>query len=281
MNISIFKSIGLPKNKDEKAELAKLSKYNFKVIECNNIKDLYRNVTKYGWSPSVFSDFRKKSNFKYTDFLVLDIDEKLTIADSLKRVEKYNLLCICLPTASHSEQLNKFRLIFPLNQRIYNNETFEHNMEKLYELFPESDRQCITDSARFFFPSKIHDDSFMYEGDLYTVIVPNINSKAISSKKRTNIPVDLKNVLESIYGAERDLVPLCVVKFLKHAHTGLDGEWICTLNAFVFSLAIQGVTLEDIYAIIQNVAPYELDSRDINTIERAYEDGIQDIRSAN
>ena len=275
MNISIFEKIGLPKSAEDKKQLAKLSKVGHKVVECNDIKTLYRFITQFGWSPSIFKHSREKSNFLYADFLVLDIDEGLSIEQALERIEKLNLYSICLPTASHTTKHNKFRLIFPTNARVTDEATFVYNMNKLKELFPEADPSCITDTARFYFPCQKNDDGFMYNGELYSIKVPELAPKDILRSRTTKIPVDLKNVLESIYGGDRDVVPLCVVKFLKYAHTGLPGEWVLTLNAFVFSLALQGVDINDIYAIIRDVAPEDLDDRDEKTIDTAYEDGLK------
>lgn len=275
MDISVFKNIGFPKDKEDKINLSKYAFYGASVLRCDDIKTMQDHITKYAWSPSIFDGVRKKCNFKYSDFLVLDIDKDLTINQALDRVaNKLELTCICLPTVSHTSEHNKFRLIFPLDTRIDSNDVFEYNMEYLNDLFPEADRQCITDSARFFFPCKLSDDGFICDGNLYSVKIPPVKINNNISHKQEYIPLDMKDIVNSIYKEDRDTAPSCVIHFLSKAHTGLDGEWICSLNAFVFSLSISGLAKDQVYDIIKQIAPEDLDTRDIKTIENAYKDGI-------
>lgn len=120
MKISVFTQIGLPKNKEEKRVLSKFSSYPHLPEEerVNNLDTLIHITTNWGWSPFTFKGHRKQDNFLSCDFAVLDIDDSLTIEDAKKRVKELNYLCICMPTASHTKELNKFRLIFPLSKSI-------------------------------------------------------------------------------------------------------------------------------------------------------------------
>lgn len=279
MELSVFEKITLPTSKDEKKRLSFFSSKPHlpKLMSCNSTEELIDIVTNRGWSPFVFDGYRAQKSFLRTNFLVLDIDDGLTISDALDRVKKLGLYCVCLPTASHTKELNKYRLIFVTDLVIDKVDTFKENMNTLVKDFPESDPSCVTDCARFYFGCKFSDDGFVYEGDLIKVIEP----KKITNKKPSNTLVavsdDIIDQVKGIYGKERSYLPECVSHFIKNASTGIDGNWIISLNAFVFTLSTQGFTYESIYSTVDMLAPDELDYKDEDCIDRAYKDG-QDVR---
>lgn len=281
MQLSVFKKVTLPKTKEEKGLLAKYSSspYLPELVECGDIRSLIKVVTTYGYSPSVFTDTRKQSNFKYTDFSILDIDEDLTIQEALSRVQEHDLLCICLTTSSHTPEHHKFRLIFPMSQRVSNKTDFVYNMELLRNIFPEADKQCVTDCGRFYFPSNLTDDGFVHEAELFqpkeSPKAQNDTSKASNSNRVVRVDQNIESVVESIYGANKRTIPECVDLFIREAHTGLPGRWNNTVNAVCFTLALQGFTYDDVYSIIERLAPDNLDDRDEYTIERGYMQGVE------
>jgi hypothetical protein len=87
------------------------------------------------------------------------------------------------------------------------------------------------------------------------------------------VPEELSEIVKLLYGKERETISEAVEFFLTNAGTGLSGLWINSLNACVFSLALSGVDDTIIEEVISNVAPNELDKKDIYQINRAIRDG--------
>ena len=56
----------------------------------------------------------------------------------------------------------------------------------------------------------------------------------------------------------------------------MDGEWTTSLNRCCYTLALSGLTYDDIYFFIQEVAPDPLSKSDIKTIKYACRDGERD-----
>lgn len=278
MRISIFpSSIALPKSKDEKIKSAK-SAIVPEIVEISTDDDLIRVITSYCWSPFVFKGNRKQENFLSTDFAVLDIDEGLTIEEAELIITNANFMSLCVPTTSHTPDNHRFRIIFPLARTITNVEVFKATMEDLREVFPMADASCVGDFARLYFSGTL-DDGFFTEGDLLEPVTPPITSKnapkrSFDPNRRVMVESDIKEIITELYGEERDSIPEVVSHFIKNAHTGLSGEWVTSLNAFVFTLSLQGIDLETIFDLVEFLAPRgELTKRDEDTIERAYKDG--------
>lgn len=281
MLLSVFEKVLIPKNSSDKKALAKYSSKPYAPLKMssNSTEELIDIVTNRGWSPFIFSDYRSQKSFLSTNFAVLDIDDGLTIENALERVTRANLYCVCLPTSSHTKELHKYRLIFVLDRKIENVEVFKYNMNKLIEIFPESDSSCVTDNARFYFPCKFSDEGFIYNGDLLEVKYPEIKNEFDINKIKSNsiirVDEDIKDQISQLYGKVKTHVPECISYFIKNANTGISGNWIVSLNSFVFTLALQNLEYNDIYNIIESLAPNELDSRDEDCIDRAYNDGLK------
>jgi hypothetical protein len=275
MKLSIYPKVNfLPKNKDEKALQSKLaSNPNLpQILEIGTEEDLINAVTSYGWSPSIFSGVRHNDNFVSTDFMSLDIDSGLRIEDAEKRVQGLGLACLCLPSPSHTQELHKFRLIFPMVKTILNREDFDATWDFLQNKFPELDAQC-SDYARWYAPSKM-EAGFWQDGDF---LVPKKAIKTTSDKLfnelQVEVPEDLKDVVKLLYGKDRDVIPEAVEFFLTNAHTGLSGLWINSLNSFCFSLALSGVDGTLIQEVVEKLAPEPLDNKDEYQIKKSIQDG--------
>lgn len=278
MKLSIYPKVNfLPKNKDEKALQSKLaSNPNLpQILEINTEEDLINAVTSYGWSPSIFSGVRHNDNFVSTDFMSLDIDSGLRIEDAEKRVQSLGLACLCLPSPSHTQELHKFRLIFPMAKTILNREDFDATWDFLQKQFPELDAQC-SDYARWYAPSKM-DDGFWQDGDFLVPKKAPQNQITSPSYKETqvDVPEELSEIVKLLYGTERERIPESVEFFLTNAHTGLSGLWINALNSCVFSLALSGVDATIIEEVIAKIAPEPLDKRDLYQIKRSIADGTK------
>lgn len=267
----------LPKNKDEKALQSKLaSNPNLpQVLEIGNDEDLINAVTSYGWSPSIFSGVRHNDNFVSTDFMSLDIDSGLRIEEAEKRVQNLGLACLCLPSPSHTQELHKFRLIFPMAKTILNPEDFDATWDFLQKQFPELDTQC-SDYARWYAPSKM-EDGFWQDGEfLVPKKAPQVQPSSFNLKEtQVDVPEDLAEIVKLLYGKERETIPEAVEFFLTNAHTGLSGLWINSLNSFCFSLALSGVDGTLIQEVVEKIAPNALDNKDTYQISRAIKDGTK------
>ena len=278
MQISIFpEAKAHPKGKDEKVLNAKyVSKPHLpKTVDINDEADLVKYVTQYAWSPCVFSGHRNNDSFVSTDFMVIDVDNGLTIAEMEKRCEMMHLCHLILPSPSFTEEAQRFRVIFPLVESIYEKEVFDLTWAHLQELFPELDKQC-SDYARFYYGS-YEQHGVWGEGDFLAPIKPEREPLKLSyDKAYTYVPVegyDDLAPLEKLYGKVPDMVPKRVDFFLKGASSGLPGEWIVSLNHFCFVTSLQGVEEEVIWDLIESLAPEPLDKRDNDTIKRAIKDG--------
>lgn len=279
MKISIFPlAPNLPRNKEEKVEAAR-KMIQPEVVEIETSDDLIRIVQDYVWSPYIFNGTRKKDNFKSSDWAVLDIDSGMTLDEAGEIISEANFTCLAMPTTSHTEEHHRFRLIFPLSRTVTNKESMIATMEDLYSNFPCSDRSTITDLGRAFF-SSTDKDGFWIEGDLLEPVEPPKKAKNGSRRDfdlsaRVTTPEDLKELITDLYGEERETIHDAIEYFLSNAHTGLDGEWVVSLNRCVFVLALEGFDLETIEDLIAYVAPEPLDNRDMTTIKKAYEDGVR------
>lgn len=128
----------------------------FEPKEVTSAGDLKKYILKVPYSFGVFKDnHRKKDNFIKADFLGLDFDEDVTLAEAEELFKEY--MYIIAPTRSHQKEKNgkvcdRFRVILILSSPITDNDTFEATWHSLYEKYPKIDKAC-KDSSRQFYPS--------------------------------------------------------------------------------------------------------------------------------
>lgn len=276
MKLSIFPEANPhPKNKEEKRiESFKVSSpYLPTTVSISTDEDLIKYVTNYAWSPFVFSGTRHANNFVGCDFLVYDIDEGLTIEEAKSIVEARGLCCLCLPSPSHSEEAHRFRIVLPLAKTISTADVYEETWRKGAELFGNVDEQC-KDRARYFFGSTMV-DGFWNEGKFFEPIAPKKKMEQAPAKvSEVMLPVDnnIKEIVSAIYGEERKFIPEAVEYFITNAHTGLPGHWINSLNAFCFSLSLSGIEEDAILTVCKQLAPNDLDQKDLYQIKKSIQD---------
>lgn len=277
MKLSIFpRANWLPQSKEEKNEQGRLcSAPNIPtMVEIANEEELINYVTSYAWSPSVFSGTRKDENFVSADFMALDVDSGLSIAEAEARVQKLGLSCLCLPSPSYTPETPKFRLIFPLAKTIFISEDFDATWDWLQKQFPELDEQC-SDEARFYCAAKM-DDGFFQDGKFLVPVKGRVelnDERLHSHEEQIVVTEDIAELVRQIYGKPRERVPASVEFFLKNAATGLPGLWVSSLNSFAFSLALSGVDDSIIWEVAEKLAPEKLDKTDSYQITRAIRDG--------
>lgn len=283
MKLSIYPCDNpFPANKDEKRDKSKLASMPHRALTSiiDNEYDLFEAITSYMWCPSIFVDGeRKKDRFSRTDFMVLDMDNGITLDKAQKRVEQLGLACMIAPTVSHTPQVHRFRMVFILEKPIHDNDTFLATWMDLTRQFPESDAAC-KDSSRFFFPCNPEADGAVWiEGSLLKVKKAPESSKnspvSLSSGiDRIDVGEDIEDVVKALYGENKDKIPEQVDFFIREAHTGLPGMWHTSFNSFVFTLALQGVDFDVVYSVAESLAPQALDAHDEYLLERAYNDGV-------
>ena len=277
MKISIFpKALSHPKTKEEKSFNAKFtsSPYPPEIVEINTEDELISLVTSKAWSPALFKNFRRKEDFLSTDFMVLDIDQGLTITEAETRCRKLGKCFLILPTANHTPQQNRFRLIFPLVKTVRTMRQYSATWENLSTIFPELDKQC-SDCCRFYFGSNMSDGVFC-DGPMLEPVEIIDRTYDIVIKEWKIVDKEFykgKNLLEVIYDEVPERIPDCVDFFLRNASEGIPGGWICALNAFVFTLALMGVEDDTIVTLVENLAPAPLDRKDTDQINRSLKDG--------
>ncbi len=276
MRISIFPDVKPLPLKNEKAKESKYASnpYLPEIAEVATDEELISLVTSFAWSPSIFKGARLKENFVSADFLVLDIDEGLSIQESEKRIENLGYTCLCVVTTSHTPENHRYRLILPLSRTISKIEEFEASILALMELFPESDKAC-KDCSRFFFSSTL-DDGYWIEADLLTPteVAPPVK-KYDRSDTSESIKVDLSiaEIVKELYGEDREYIPEAVDFFMHHGSSGLPGNWNSSLNRCAFVLGLQNVSLEAVEDLVAFIAPEKLDKNDMFTISRSWKQG--------
>ena len=279
MKLSIFpKAKALPKSKEEKNKESKFtSKPHYpELVTVNDENDLIEVLCNNSWSPSIFNGYRNQDNFVSTDFMVLDIDDGMTIDEAYEIAESLDVSCLCLPSTSHTEDNHRFRLVFPLARTIFDKSTFEATMQKLAEVFP-ADPSCIGDTARFYFGAK-PEDGFFTEGELLTPKKGHITPKrgirrGLGTTKRVKVGETIEELTEALYGSEKEEVPEQVAYWLENAPTGLEGEWHNVCNSAIFTLGLQGIEFEVVEEVFRQIAPEELDDHDEYLLDRAWNDG--------
>lgn len=129
----------------------------FKPQNVDSLQELSQVITKTNWSCGVFKDdHRNISNFEYSDFMALDIDDGVSIEEAARRLKDYSH--IIAPTKSHKTDKNgkiadRFRAVVVLTERIENQNDYYTTYNNLMQLFPEADSAC-KDPSRLFYPSK-------------------------------------------------------------------------------------------------------------------------------
>lgn len=276
MKISVFpKAKAHPVNKEEKRRHSFFASnpYSPDTVSVKDQEELIEVIINNTWSPIVFSEFRRESDFISADVIGFDIDEGMEIDEAEAVVQNLDITCLCLPSTSHTDEHHKFRLIFPLSRTIRDIATYKATYAKLAENFPV-DPQCH-DAARFYFGSKML-DGFWYEGELVEPVAEKpVNSSRIILDNTVKVVVaeDMEELVEELYGEKREKVPEQVMEWLEGLPTGMPGKWHSTCNTAIFTMGLQNVPFENVEAVFRHLAPDDLDDHDEYVLDRAWNDG--------
>lgn len=280
MKLSIFpKAQALPSKEDKGKEARFTSKpYLPELVEFETHEELIDIICNHAWSPSIFEEYRRQDGFISTDLMVLDIDQGMTIEEAEKVVHRLDIIALCVPSTSHSDDAHRFRLIFPLSKVITKVDVFEATMRKLAEVFP-ADPACIGDQSRFYFGGKLVDGFWYSHGKLLDPVAPKRVKKATveryNSREAVIVGDSIEELVVALFKEKRDFIPDCIAYFLENVHTGLHGEFHNAANSFLFTCSLMGCELEDIEEVFREVCPEELDQHDEYLLNRATQDGYR------
>ena len=155
------------------------------------VKDLACSINEgYAfWAKCVPNKTRNKKNFISSNLLVLDFDHDYTIKEALENdfIKKY--AAIIYKTPNHTEQNNRFRIIFKLEFPIKDKESYENAIRGLLKLFPQADKSC-SDCSRVYYGSK-NSNPQVFENIIPNSVISNlINSGKITDEDTIN---DIEN----------------------------------------------------------------------------------------
>lgn len=262
MKLSVFtKGKALPSSKEEKASEARFASKPYKpeTREFSTEDELIELVCNHIWSPFIFTEFRRESDFISTDLIAFDIDSGMTISEAENVVNKLGITALCLPSTSHAEDAHRFRLIFPLSRTIRNSEDYRVTYSKLAENFPV-DPAC-KDLSRFYYGSKMTDGFFLEGRLLEPVKAPeklvNRPRKDFDVTERVTVGETLEELVEELYGEKREKIPEAIADYLENAPDNLDGIWFVTSNRFLFTCGLSGLEENRIKKVFFSLYPHE------------------------
>ncbi len=157
----------------------KLSKGKYWEIVEFTIPDLAKHIQAgFAWMPVTIDrdennnclKNRKALYCNYTQTLAIDVDNtgyetdaegekvkvykpELTLEEAVKHPFILAYCALIIPSASHTEDWNKFRMVFVLPEALTSRKQIESAYKYLLEIFPCGDKAC-KDSSRFFFGAK-------------------------------------------------------------------------------------------------------------------------------
>lgn len=106
------------------------------------------------FSPAIYNGKRRKENFIRQQLIALDFDNGVTFSEIKERAVHYRLpILFAYKTFSHTNEHEKFRVVFVLSDMICDAFTAETILAIFMKIFGECDKAC-KDSSRMFFGGK-------------------------------------------------------------------------------------------------------------------------------
>jgi len=234
-------------------------------------------ITNNAYSPSIFKEYRRKDGFISTDLIVLDIDDDMTLQEAEKVIHELDVIALAIPTTSHTEEHHRFRLLFPVSKSIRTLADFEATNRKLAEYFP-ADPSTLSDTARFFFGSKLVDGFAYVEGSLLEPVIDsekpvNRSVKPYDSNDTITVGEDLKERVEALYGETRTKIPEAIADFLENAPDNLAGRWFHASNRFLYTCGLSGLDKDHVMTFFFELYPWEELTEE--KVEKMIQDGIE------
>lgn len=180
-------------------EIGKIS--NNLYTKCINYKELAYEVGERGctFSPAVYDGKRQKENYIGQQLIGLDFDNGVTFDEIKERAEHYRLpILFAYKTFSYTEEHEKFRVVFALNDMIFDSFTGEAIMAMFMKIFGDCDEAC-KDSSHMFFGGngllELADEPIEISGrDVLIVFVTYMNDKYDENHYTREIKKFYKNI---------------------------------------------------------------------------------------
>jgi phage/plasmid-associated DNA primase len=158
----------------------KITKAKYWESASLTITELAEHITQgYAWMASTIDDGkpRKAENCNYTESLPIDVDnteyqrdaqgvlvkvngehvkvykKELTLEEAIAHPFIKAHAALIIPSASHTDDWHKFRIVFPLREALTSRKQIESAYKYLLEILPCGDKAC-KDSSRFFYGAK-------------------------------------------------------------------------------------------------------------------------------
>lgn len=142
--------------KPKSVEVRELNNRIIRLEESLAVEELALEIVKgKSFVPATFKSIngvirRTKEYWKSQEVVALDFDDGMTLNEALKNDFFQRYASFLYTTFSHTEQHNKFRVVFVLSEVITNYKKVEAILRKLMEMFPQADKSC-KDATRLFF----------------------------------------------------------------------------------------------------------------------------------
>lgn len=142
-----------PTGKDASNLTFKLMKNPIEI----NVKDLAQELIKgKTFTPAYFKEKggeikRQKAYWYSQQIIALDFDEGMTLYEAINTFKESAMFIYT--TFSHTEENNKFRVVFALDKPTYNIYEIEQTLVELMKMYPDADPQC-KDCTRLFYGGK-------------------------------------------------------------------------------------------------------------------------------
>ena len=173
------------------------------------------------FSPAIYNGKRRKENYIGQQLIALDFDNGVTFAEIKQRAEHYRLpILFAYKTFSHTEEHEKFRVVFVLSDMICDAFTAETILAMFMKIFKECDKAC-KDSSRMFFGGKslleLADEPIEISGqDMLIAFVTSMNDRYGAN----HYTREIKNFYQNI-GIKYDKI-LPVIKDGKFVYVGTN-----------------------------------------------------------
>ena len=154
---------------------------NIKEIDFNTFVDMVSNEGAL-WKSSLLIGGAKNDNFKCAYVLSLDFDDGTKFDDFIKEAEKIGLEpTFIYETLSSTDKFNRFRVVYRLDEPIYDKQLKTELQLKLMSIFPNCDNAC-KDLSRLWVGGK----NLVYYDLNNTLNIDTLNSLTSSIKFDTS-----------------------------------------------------------------------------------------------
>ena len=229
---------------------------NFIEIEKDSPRAVARAISRFCTSPIVWEQgVRKQKNYKYSDWMVLDFDDGVTIEDTLSKLGSY--VHVLGTTKSHQKRkkgkgkCDRFRLWLKLAERCTSLENFSYTTRKLGDLYG-SDTAAV-DGARKFLPCKeIY--SIKEEGKLFYILnkpapKPVQFTQEFNGSRHKFIPAFVKSLLVNGPTGSRNFACYKIAQYLSKNNFNQD-----EIVAMIMGSAVPSkeATLSEVRSAVSN-----------------------------